>query len=136
MSGKKWITLSPSEQEVIKVLWEEKRPMKVTEIVAVLEQKNGWKMRTIRTFLERLVQKEAVTRGPLSEKENGVNYYEPAFSEEEYSLTAGSSCLEKFFNGSLFGLMACFVDSGEVSDEELRKIRSLIDTKISGKKKK
>ena len=134
MSGKNLMALSPSEQEVMKVLWREKRPMKVLEIVALLEKECGWKTRTIRTFLDRLVQKGAVNAGPLKDNESSVHYYEPALSEEEYRLAAGSSFLERFFGGSLFGLMARFVEDGKVSEQELREIRQLIDSKISKKK--
>lgn len=51
--------ISESEWEVMKVLWESS-PLTANDIVEVLSKRASWQRETIRTLINRLVQKKAV----------------------------------------------------------------------------
>ncbi|SCL86447.1 Protein of unknown function [Bacillus cytotoxicus] len=52
--------ISKAELEIMKVLWLNS-PQTANEIIEKLESKIDWKPKTIRTFINRLVQKESVS---------------------------------------------------------------------------
>ena len=52
--------ISEAEWEVMKVLWK-KSPQTANDVVKVLSRKTRWKRETIRTLINRLVQKKAVS---------------------------------------------------------------------------
>lgn len=52
--------ISEAELEIMKVLWL-KSPQTANEIIEELEDPMDWKPKTIRTLINRLVQKEAVS---------------------------------------------------------------------------
>ena len=51
--------ISESEWAVMKVLWKES-PLTANEIVGILTKRSDWKKETVRTFINRLVQKKAI----------------------------------------------------------------------------
>ena len=57
---KKPVKISQAEWEVMNVVWQ-KWPSAASEIVHQLSAKNDWHSRTIRTLLDRLVKKGALT---------------------------------------------------------------------------
>lgn len=52
--------ISEAELEIMKVLWSNS-PQTANEIIEELEDAMDWKPKTIRTLINRLVQKEAVS---------------------------------------------------------------------------
>ena len=125
-----YIAFSPSERRVMEVLWESDRPLRASEVAAKLEPVTGWQLTTVRTFLVRLEKKGAIEVGPLPDSKDSIHYYRPKLGENDIRLAEGESCLNQFFGGNVSGLLASFIESGRISDEELRRIRRLIDEKI------
>ena len=74
---RKMVEITPSEWEVMRVLWAN-GAVGSREVIAVLTEKRGWKPTTIKTLLARLVAKEAVITEPM-----GNRYlYQPNIAEE------------------------------------------------------
>ncbi len=87
--------ISDSELEVMKIIWKEKTvtSKKIIEQVKDL----NWNDNTVRTLINRLVQKKAVG---ISEK-NGKSYtFIPLIDEEKYKSEAKKKFLKTFFHGS------------------------------------
>ena len=55
------IKISQSEWEIMEVLWHQS-PLSASEIFEMLESKPDWNVKTVRSFLDRLVQKQAVKK--------------------------------------------------------------------------
>ena len=117
----KQLSISESEWRVMKIIWND-CPQTLTEILDRLKE-TGWSKTTIQTYLARLVKK-----GALSTKRQGKGYlYYPAVSESDCQLAESRSFLSRVYDGSLSRMVMGFVKSGELSQEELNELKSLID---------
>lgn len=114
------LSISESEWRVMKILWRS-YPLTLPEILDRL-QETGWSKTTIQTYLARLVKK-----GALSTKRQGKGYlYYPAVSESDCQLAESRSFLSRVYNGSLTRMVMGFVNSGNLSQEELDELKKLI----------
>lgn len=117
----KQLSISESEWRVMKIIWND-CPQTLPEILDRLIE-TGWSKTTIQTYLARLVKK-----GALSTKRQGKGYlYYPAVSESDCQLAESRSFLSRVYDGSLSRMVMGFVKSGELSQEELNELKSLID---------
>ena len=117
----KQLSISESEWRVMKIIWND-CPQTLPEILDRLKE-TGWSKTTIQTYLSRLVKK-----GALSTKRQGKGYlYYPAVSESDCQLAESRSFLSRVYDGSLSRMVMGFVKSGELSQEELNELKSLID---------
>ena len=115
------LSISESEWRVMKIIWND-CPQTLPEILDRLKE-TGWSKTTIQTYLARLVKK-----GALSTKRQGKGYlYYPAVSESDCQLAESRSFLSRVYDGSLSRMVMGFVKSGELSQEELNELKSLID---------
>ena len=115
------ISISESEWRVMKVLWDN-HPQTLPEILDRLKD-TGWSKTTIQTYLARLVKK-----GALLTTRQGKGYlYDPAVSERDCQLAESRSFLRRVYDGSLSEMVMGFVKSGDLSREELKELRNLID---------
>ena len=117
----KQLSISESEWRVMKIIWND-CPQTLPEILDRLKE-TGWSKTTIQTYLARLVKK-----GALPTKRQGKGYlYYPAVSESDCQLAESRSFLSRVYDGSLSRMVMGFVKSGELSQEELNELKSLID---------
>lgn len=117
----KQLSISESEWRVMKIIWND-CPQTLPELLDRLKE-TGWSKTTIQTYLARLVKK-----GALSTKRQGKGYlYYPAVSESDCQLAESRSFLSRVYDGSLSRMVMGFVKSGELSQEELNELKSLID---------
>jgi BlaI family penicillinase repressor len=118
--------LSNAEWEVMKTLWE-KGPMAARDVYAALPDGHGWAYSTVKTLLSRLVAK-----GAVDYEQVGNSYlYRTVRSREQLTHKEIKGFLERVTDGSLSTLVAHFVEGGEVSDEELARLKEILE---SGKK--
>jgi len=111
------IKISDSELEVMRILWREKRPLKVAEFRDELEQRKGWNKSTTGTLVTRLRDK-----GLIEPTERyGVARYIPLVTEDEYMLSQERALLEKF--GSAKKLAIAMVRNGHLSDADIDELR-------------
>ncbi|ADQ46206.1 transcriptional repressor, CopY family [Caldicellulosiruptor kronotskyensis 2002] len=121
--NKELLKPSEAELEVMKVLWEEGKPLSAPEIVQRLKEKDiKWEKSTIYTLIDRLVKKKAIKQ----EKKDKLYYYSPSISKEEYAKIETARVLNKLFNGSVKDLLAALVESGNLKKEELEEIKKLL----------
>ncbi|UCD52478.1 MAG: BlaI/MecI/CopY family transcriptional regulator, partial [Phycisphaerales bacterium] len=66
------INITPAEWDIMEVLWQQS-PLSAAEIHRVLQTQTDWTIKTVRSFLDRLVQKEAVRK----QKIHGMNVFKP-----------------------------------------------------------
>jgi len=119
----KTVNISDAEWRVMNVLWE-RSPMASGEVVAVLETKTGWKTRTIRTLLDRLVQKGAVK--VLWE---GRRLYAPAVSLEACIRNESRSFVERVFGGEPASLLLHLIKETKLTKKEIDQLKRLLSEK-------
>ena len=114
------ISISESEWVVMKIIWDEP-PKTLQDILNALKH-TAWSSTTIQTYLARLVKK-----GALTTKRQGKGYlYYPAISESDCQLAESKSFLNRVYDGSLSQMVKGFVKSGNLSEDELSKLKKLI----------
>jgi BlaI family penicillinase repressor len=116
--------ISDAEWHVMKVLWN-KSPLSSSEVISELKGTTDWKPKTIKTLLSRLVNKNA-----LSFEIGGRGYlYYPLVSENECAKEEARSFLSRVYNGSLNLLVKNFIENQELSEEEIKALKRLLEDK-------
>ena len=121
------IQISPMEWEVMRVLWKSGRPMAAAEVREALEDVSPWNIKTVRTFLTRLVTKNAIEAKKQKIAGFELLHYSPLISKEETIRSERQTFLERFFGGTVQSMLAACIRSGDISREELEHIRQLIE---------
>ena len=116
--------ISDSELEVMKVLWEAEDALPVTTIRETLANRKGWEATTVKTLVNRLVGK-----GAVSQEKRKVFFYAPLISEKEYNTWATGNLVQRLYKGSVKDLEAALVSSDELSDEDIAELRSMFVVK-------
>ena len=107
----------------MKVLWGE-APRTLPEILDSLRD-TGWSKTTIQTYLARLVKKGALT----TERQGKGYLYFPAVAQGECQLAESRSFLQRVYDGSLSKMVLGFVQSGDLTQEELDALRAILAAK-------
>lgn len=120
---KKVPRISESEWVVMKVVWA-KAPCSSSDVIADVSMADAsWHPKTIKTFLNRLVNK-----GALDVRKDGRAYsYFPLVSEAECVDAASDSFLERVFGGSLKPMLAHFVEHKKLSSDEIQELKRLLE---------
>src|SRR5437867_12763793 len=116
--------ISDAEWEVMSVLWH-LSPRTASEVADELCDRMHWHPKTVKTLLARLVKK-----GALRYREEGNRYlYRPAFARELFVAEESKSFLDRVFGGEATPAVVHFVESVELSEEEIRELRAILDRK-------
>ena len=116
--------ISDAEWQVMKVLWE-KSPITANHIVEKLTAETPWKPKTIRTLISRLATKKIV-----GFEKNGRQYmYYPLLAEDECVKQETRSFLNRIRSGSLKPMLAAFLEEENLSQEEIRELKKILDKK-------
>lgn len=121
--------ISESEWEVMTVLWE-RAPRTAGEVIDALQQRTDWKPKTIRTLLDRLVKKQAVSIN----QDTKVYTFAPLFSQYECQQAETQSFVKRIYGGTMKSMLVHFFEDNAVSDEEIKELRSLLKEKTDKKK--
>lgn len=116
------VDISKAEFEVLEVLWQE-HPAAAVDIVARLNEKKTWHEKTVKTLLNRLVKKQAVS----FVKEQRRYLYSPLFEREQYTQQASKSLVERLFSGEISPLVAGFAKNKTLKRDDVEALKSLID---------
>ena len=116
------INISDAESRVMDVLWQ-CSPLGADEVVAALADSTGWQDKTVRTLLNRLLRK-----GALTHRKDGRRYlYSPAVSREAYLNQQSRSLINRLFDGRVAPLVAHFREHEELSRDDVAELRRLLD---------
>lgn len=118
----KQIAISDAESRVMNVLWQ-CAPQTSEDIVAALLEPTGWHEKTIRTLLNRLLGK-----GAVSAQKYGRRYlYSPLLRREVWQQQESRSLLDRVFGGKVAPLLTHFSQHEKLSTKEVAELRKLID---------
>ncbi len=129
-SMKKTPRISEAEWEVMKVLWDTS-PATANNIVKRLSGKTHWKRETIRTLINRLVQKKAVG----FEKKGRQYHYFPLVTEAESIKSEARSFLKRLGGGLIEPMLVAFVEEENLSGEKITRLRRILKKAADENKK-
>lgn len=116
--------ISEAEWQVMQVLWDHS-PRTANEVVDALAPASDWHPRTVKTLLNRLVNKGAVTF-----KTQGKRYlYRPKISRATCVRDAGRSFLQRVYGGETTSMLIDFVKREKLSKAEIEQIKRILDDK-------
>ena len=124
--------ISEAELEVMKVLWAQS-PQTANEIIERLESTTDWKPKTIRTLINRLVQKGAASYH--QEKGRLYTYY-PLVSQESYLQVETKSLLKRFYGAAFKPLLVNFLKEEKLSSEDINELKRILNEKDEENKRK
>ncbi|WP_400163529.1 penicillinase repressor BlaI [Brevibacillus sp. TJ4] len=116
--------ISEAEWEVMNVLWES-APQTANDVISALQERTDWKPKTIRTLLDRLVQKKAVGVN----QDRRVYTFFPLYSREECRRAEAQSFLSRIYGGALKTMLVQFIQDQPLSEEDIKELRSILDRK-------
>ena len=119
---KKIPRISDAEWLVMQVLWS-LPGLTADEVIDALKGKVTWNACTIRTLINRLLQKKV-----LKYKKEGRKYrYWPAISRERYVRQERRSFVERVYGGTVTPLLAAFIEETPLSPEEIKELKRMLD---------
>jgi len=113
--------LSPSEWEVMKVIWEG-GPMAARDIYGCLSGHHDWAYSTVKTLVRRMVAK-----GWLDYRRVGNSFlYRPAVARKNAERSAIREFSNRVLDGVLSPFVAYFAEEKELTEEDLAELQELI----------
>ena len=116
--------ISEAEFEVMKIIWKY-APISTNAIIEQLTKTTRWSPKTIQTMLLRLVKKGALAH----KKEGRIFVYTPLIPRDEYRSRASKHFLDRFYDGALGSMVLNFIKEDQLSPDEIRELRDLLDGK-------
>ncbi len=113
--------ISEAEAVVMEVLWQ-RHPQGADEVVATLAARSDWAEPTIKTLLNRLLNKGAIR----AEREGRRYLYSPVLAREAWVAQQSEGLLERLFGGRIAPLVAHFSERGKLSEADIAELRRLI----------
>ena len=121
--------ISDAEAMVMEVLWGAS-PRSAEEVIAALADSTGWAEPTIKTLLNRLLNK-----GAISAEKDGRRYlYSPVLRREAWVQQQSEGLLARLFGGRVAPLVAHFSERGQLSAADIAELKRLVSELDDGEK--
>lgn len=114
--------ISEAESAVMDVLWQ-RQPLSAEEVVAALADSRSWQEATVKTLLNRLLNKGAIR----AEKDGRRYLYAPVLKREDWVLDESQGLLERLFGGRVAPLVAHFSEQRKLSRKDIAELRKLLE---------
>ena len=115
------IEISKAEFEVLEAIWQT-HPTSANEIIERLNQHKPWHDKTVKTLLNRMVKKGAIS----FEKEQRSYLYSPLLERDSYTLKESQSLIERLFSGRIAPLVAGFAKTEQLSQRDIDELKQVI----------
>jgi BlaI family penicillinase repressor len=123
--------MTPAEWKVMKIVWNRKE-CAARDVYGEAGKSLGWAPTTAKSVLRRLVEK-----GHLTTTQVGNSFlYQPAESAVKSLIAAADVLLDIVLEGTTGLVLSHMVEKSQLSDEELAKLRALLDARTPKFKKK
>lgn len=115
------MSISDAEAVVMEVLWQ-RHPQGADDVVAALSARSDWAEPTIKTLLNRLLNKGAIR----AERDGRRYLYSPVLTREAWVAQQSEGLLERLFGGRVAPLVAHFSERGKLSEADIAELKRLI----------
>lgn len=113
--------ISGAESLVMEALWR-REPLTAEEIFAEVGEAQGWAEATLKTLLNRLLNKHAVA----AQKDGRRYLYRPLVARDDYVEAESQGLLDRLFDGRLAPLVSHFSERQKLSAEDIADLKRLI----------
>jgi BlaI family penicillinase repressor len=118
---KKVQAISAAEFKVLEILWKSS-PLSASQIINLLEGVESWSNRTIKSLINRLLKKKAI-----SYNQDGNRYlYYPSLKKNDYLHITSHSFIHRLFGGKISPLVAHFVKQEKISKEDIQELKAIL----------
>jgi BlaI family transcriptional regulator, penicillinase repressor len=115
------------ELEILKVLWE-KSPLAVRDVRGALGPARRLAYTSVMTMMNIMVAKGYLAR----EKTGAVFLYRPKVTQKATTRRMLRDLLDRVFDGSASAILVNLLDSSDVKEEELLKLREIVNRPSAG----
>ena len=115
--------ITEAESRVMEALWQ-RHPLTAEEVVADLSKDTGWQEATIKTLLNRLLNKGAIS----AEKEGRRYLYSPCIERDAWVLEQSEGLIDRLFGGRVAPLVAHFSAHRNLSRKDVAELRKLLES--------
>jgi BlaI family penicillinase repressor len=120
--------LTEPEWLIMNALWDN-HPAKARDVVERLPSTVNWAYTTVKTMLDRLVEKKAVGKS----KRGNIGLYEPLVSRRQARRTAMRIMLDQAFDGAFGPMMHFLVEDESLSAGERKELIKILFGKSRNK---
>lgn len=120
--------ISSAESVVMEALWRNS-PLSAEEIVAAIGDEQDWSDKTVKTLLNRLLTKKAVS----AERDGRRYLYSPLIKRATYVEDESRSLLDRLFDGRLAPLVSHFAETKQLSKDDVAALKRLLRKLDDGK---
>lgn len=121
--------ISDAEAVVMDVLWK-RSPLSADEVVMALSSRQDWQDATVKTLLNRLLNKGAID----AEKDGRRYLYAPVLQREAWVQGESESLLDRLFGGRVAPLVAHFSEQRKLSRKDIAELRKLLEEIDDGRR--
>jgi BlaI family transcriptional regulator, penicillinase repressor len=120
--------ITEAERQIMEIVWET-NPIVSEDIIARVAPTNGWSEGTVRSLLNRLLNKKVLRVA----RKGRTYYYRPAVRKEDYLTNESEGFLERLFDGRLTPLVSHLATHRKLTDEDIADLKKLIRTLDNGR---
>ena len=121
MPAKKTLPISEAESVVMQIFWA-RGALPTEEVVAALESHQKWQESTVKTLLNRLLNKGALR----ARKDNRRYVYSPVLTQDEWLSTESHGFVDRLFGGRVAPLVSHFSQHKRLSKKDIADLKQLI----------
>lgn len=114
--------ISDAESIVMDVLWRT-APLAAEDVVAALGDAQQWQEATIKTLLNRLLNKDAIA----ATRDGRRFLYSPVLQRDDWVHGESQGLLERLFGGRVAPLVAHFSQHDKLSQADIAALRKLLE---------
>jgi len=118
--------LTEPEWIIMNALWD-KHPARARDVVERLPSSVNWAYTTVKTMLDRLVEKRAVDKS----KRGNIGLYKPVVSRRQARRAAFKTMLNQAFDGTFGSMMHFLVEDEGLSASERKELIKILSKKNS-----
>jgi BlaI family penicillinase repressor len=112
-------SISDAEWQVMEIVWGAQAPVTANDVVARLERSTDWSPKTVKTMLNRLVNK-----GALAYDVDGKRFlYRARVNRDACVRVQSRSFLSRVFGGATGAALVHFVEEHDLSEAEIERLR-------------
>jgi BlaI family penicillinase repressor len=116
--------IADTEWLVMRVVWQT-GPVGAAEVIAAVLPQTKWSHRTVRTLLNRLVEKGALR----AEMVDGRNIYRVKVAQSQCVRRESRSFLERVFEGDAGRMLVHFAQNEKITPEQIKQLKALLNAK-------
>jgi len=114
--------ISAAESQVMEVLWRES-PLAAEDVAAAVGPDQDWSVATVKTLLNRLLTKKAVS----AERVGRRYLYAPLIARADYVREESQTLIDRLFDGKLAPLVSHFAETKQLSADDIAELKRLIE---------